>query len=643
MSYLGPLRLHFSGQFQADPSTVNNDVRHFNNATFQPNFQQPQSETDMNGWWQPEGSGAFRLVGCKVTMVSYSDGTTSTSDPVVGMSIADASSRVAGRIVDLDPQQQLVSELWGLLVRLTDGSADSFAGPFEPASFSDIWWARAKGPGGGGDIGAGSFYQSVIGPVTWGDGPVTSGTSGSRFLRELRDACPAGLLSIKFNVDGYNMSPTSPQFTLGRLVGTIGPASPPASPDEPKHFVLGRQLLPQVNHGSPSGAMNFMPAVVDVATQRVIADFGNALPTMNPGGPLMNLGDLELGYLDAANAFHSLGAVEYQQPNWYPLTGGVQAFPPDRTLTADELTTLKTSRIAVAQNGTVVVEENLNGLYLRADQFTFRIEPGDRADVHFWATEYGNPLPDAKLMAYLDDGGLQPGSSNPADGLGAHPTFGVPESALTFDKRLTTDAHGRATLSIAASDPGNPRGYIDGQVYGIRYFLNDVAKQVTQNLSFGYNHSDFLSVLVFDAYAAPAKPTWYDLLPMFQQYGNLYPLMDRILDLSSYDAVAANAHLLAFSFGLQTSDPNYMPVVRDLSRGKREAIVYWLTHPGADGKPLLGEPPAPRPTPPPAAPPPAAALPHTLPRPAGAPHPSKGAKTFAGSTRRGVRLPDDIE
>ena len=43
MSYLNPIRLHFSGQFQADPSTVNNDVRHFDNATFQPQFQQPQS------------------------------------------------------------------------------------------------------------------------------------------------------------------------------------------------------------------------------------------------------------------------------------------------------------------------------------------------------------------------------------------------------------------------------------------------------------------------------------------------------------------------------------------------------------------------------------------------------------------------
>jgi hypothetical protein len=36
MSYLNSPRLTFSGQFQADPSTVNNDPTHFNNATFEP-------------------------------------------------------------------------------------------------------------------------------------------------------------------------------------------------------------------------------------------------------------------------------------------------------------------------------------------------------------------------------------------------------------------------------------------------------------------------------------------------------------------------------------------------------------------------------------------------------------------------------
>lgn len=40
MSYLNGLRLHFAGRFQAAPSTVNNDIAHYNNATFLPSYQE---------------------------------------------------------------------------------------------------------------------------------------------------------------------------------------------------------------------------------------------------------------------------------------------------------------------------------------------------------------------------------------------------------------------------------------------------------------------------------------------------------------------------------------------------------------------------------------------------------------------------
>jgi hypothetical protein len=34
----------------------------------------------MNGWWNPTGSGAFRLIDCRVTDVWYEDGSF-TDDP----------------------------------------------------------------------------------------------------------------------------------------------------------------------------------------------------------------------------------------------------------------------------------------------------------------------------------------------------------------------------------------------------------------------------------------------------------------------------------------------------------------------------------------------------------------------------------
>ena len=78
---------------------------------------------------------------------------------------------------------------------------------------------------------------------------------------------------------------------------------------------------------------------------------------------------------------------------------------------------------------------------------------------------------------------------------------------------------------------------------------------------------------------------------MFTQYANLYPVMGRLLDLSDYESVCACRELLLLAYDLPITDPNSMPVTRDLSTAKRAAIVRWLREPGPDGKPLAGTPP----------------------------------------------------
>ena len=112
MSYLNPLRLHFAGKFQASPSTVNNNALHFNNATFQPSDQRREAgQTD--GWWNPSGDALFRLAECKVTS-AFRDGMPVSEDPVLTMRIADTDRKAPGKMADLDPEQQMVSEIWGL-------------------------------------------------------------------------------------------------------------------------------------------------------------------------------------------------------------------------------------------------------------------------------------------------------------------------------------------------------------------------------------------------------------------------------------------------------------------------------------------------------------------------------------------------
>jgi hypothetical protein len=132
MSYLGLPRLVFSGQFQADPSTVNNDPEHFDSSRFRSDYQL-WGAGDSNGWWNPNGSGAWRFVGCNVTRAYYEDGSVCddpTIDPIVGAILGSNDDQGEAKIVDLDPEQQSVSMIFGLTVVVGGGEGPGFRGDF---------------------------------------------------------------------------------------------------------------------------------------------------------------------------------------------------------------------------------------------------------------------------------------------------------------------------------------------------------------------------------------------------------------------------------------------------------------------------------------------------------------------------------
>src|SRR5215210_498687 len=142
MSYLNALRLHFAGQFQANVSTVNNDPAHFDNAKFKPSFQEMQGQgpTQMNGWFNPQGDAAWRFLGCTVTAAWTPAGQVTAPDPVLTYIVADSDEQAPAKLVDLDSEQQLVSEIWGLQVRIADAAGNTLMrGDFDPAAFMDIW------------------------------------------------------------------------------------------------------------------------------------------------------------------------------------------------------------------------------------------------------------------------------------------------------------------------------------------------------------------------------------------------------------------------------------------------------------------------------------------------------------------------
>lgn len=556
MSYLDRPRLHFAGRFQTTVSTVNNTPRNFDTANF---TAKQQEYGDGLGGWNPRGTAIWRIVDCTVRRACYNDGTDATdsaADPVVGARLLNADNRVDAKLVDLDPQQQSVSQIWAWRLRLAlPGGAVAWAGDYHVAAFTDMWKRFAAGPGDTDSV-LSAYYQSLIGPLEWGE------LGESRLLRELRDASP-GQLSIKMIVDGYVDDRKQPDFTYGRIVGTIGLAAP----NEPAQALMGRMLCP--TEGSP---LSYAYAQTSKKRGTVTIDMGNSVPTTSVGGPPdPAVGALALAVpAGEAGEYELLGTIEYGEAA-YLSTAGVQEFSATAAQLARPLMIIRPPSSTDAKS---LLQEKPSGEYVRADQFVFRLNPldadrpglGDAPTVQIIATRFGEPAARQRIDLALNDVPLAPEKGDP-------PT-GVPEAALHFPPWVITDEQGRAHFTLSGSDPGNPRGYIDGQVYALGYSWHGAPPALHTN------PSNFISVLVWNKHPHIAEPTWWaDIFPIFKQYANLYPVMRTIVDLGEYEAVLKRSDLLKLVFGLPEDDPNAMPTVRDLSRSKRELIRRWLENP----------------------------------------------------------------
>ncbi|MCB9795580.1 MAG: hypothetical protein H6741_22995 [Alphaproteobacteria bacterium] len=621
MSYLDWPRLVFAGRFQADTSTVNNDVRHYKSDVFEPQFQAPMvgygqggGEQRTNGYWNPDGTGAWRMLGCQITGVFQESGlvTDPAKAPVLGARIAGSNSRVAGKLVDLDPQQQLVSQIWGLQIALEDAQGQRLLDShFDVAPFIDLWKRQQIQENFDQTLAA--AYQSTLSGLRWGD------LSAYPSLRRLRDAAACGRLSIRFNVFGFDRDPAADDYTTGVVVGSIGPAAE----GEPRHFTLGRRLEVDTDGKLPLALplQVFGFQAVDHVEAKVLSvDLGNSLPIYTAAGAFLDLGALSMavarrgdvtqGEVLKADEVEVLGPVDYlSATDWYFRSAALVDFSYagrawlEAHLRDHPLVLLRTlnGRTPETRTYQVLVRETQEGLYARADNFVFRLEPGAApSTVDFYLTRYGQPIAGALTM-HFDDPGVS--ITNPGTGAVLNPEkwpvppVGTPVEALIFEQRVEIDASGRGQLLLAnrAEGPGTPRHYLDGQIYGLSYSIEGAPEGFTTNFW------NFLSVLAYDAWEVPDEPTWHgDIAPILTQYANLYPIMSRYLvNLADYDSVVKHADLLLLSFTLDIENPNYMPVSRDLSVNKRAGIVRWLSEPGKprrgrlSGRSTFGEGPPP--------------------------------------------------
>lgn len=652
MSYLTLPRLCFSGVFQANVSTLNNTPANYNPKKYS-NIEHMENVALA---WNPMGNGGFTFKDCVVTRVDYTDGSSATSqkeDPIVGQPVSavrNSGFPVAATLVDLDVQQQMVSEIWALTLEIGD-SAMGVRGDFAPAAFNSMW-GQAIGPEAPSSSASSSaVYQSTLKNATW-----LGNATPSRFLSELQNDS-ADQLSIQFIVNSHNNNPevfqfntdtfntqakkgvpapvlkqllplqklsmnkvppprpvpgdlptkeftlfalkqhlsvddfnanvdtimsttrvkpyqgfTPNEFTWGSVAGAVGTSSPEA----PDFFVPSRMMnvpaniLIEMNEGKTKPTAWYAPFNVSENGLKVTLNLGNSLATDLPGQGFARdqLGELWLvsfadGNIDADNVTQ-LTQIDYTDPGFMTERAGIVTYQSTVDVSETPLGLLSVVTADGETTTTVLLAENPEGWYLRADRFVFRMNPGvtsssenpfgDTATLNIHAMQFGKPAPDGTPIQLVDyyEGDRQ---------------LGVPASALTVSPagQVTTASGGVASFSLTATDPGNPRDFLNGQLYFRKYNLADSAN------SSGYAPapSDFVSIQVYDQEADG------DAIAILGEYGRMYLIMSFLADQQAIEGIDLR-NMIKLLLEKPMVDAMHMPVTRDLSFANLQRIVSWV-------------------------------------------------------------------
>lgn len=604
MSYLNSPRLVFTGDFMADTSTVNNDVRHYDNTTFEPYFQEPSDPTNpniMNGWWNPSGGSVFNFQNCVVQQLNFPDGSEQSisngSDPVLGQLVGGPDGRATGKMIDMDPQWQMSSELWCVRLRIYSSKNEVLlSGEISVSGFRDLQMRQQNGGSVNGQP-MGGGWTSVLTNVIWGDA-----ASSSPFLMQLKQTTEDNTLSIQLNMYGfyYNHAPDG-RFGMGKIIGSIGPWFA----GDPKTFAPNRRLCGVMDWGQGATFLQYSNFLVDHDNARLTLDLGGSFPIQDSLGTITGTTEYSLGILKgssnfinskntpvkylSANDFLPIGKVNYTSGNtdWLDTTGGIVTF---NSLTQTQLSLLADHQLVLVSPSTkktgqfvMVCRETIDGLNLRADDINTRLEYSETANVHLYAYQWGKALKTNDMVSFTLQpktqaffGGQMKGPHTPK---AAIPYINTPTSGISFPHLTPVIANGMCILPIRGNKIGTPRVYIDGQMYYISYqFQNNQPDPASYSM-------DAIYVNLRTYSKVPDAPTWDDVSDVLTQYGNVYPLMSKyVVDLGSETAVLSKKEIMLYAFTRDINDPVYMPANRDLSESKRLTIVKWLQNPLPGGK-----------------------------------------------------------
>jgi len=652
MSYLDFPRLHFSGLFYTNPNTINNTTDNYTTNVPLTNPPPPPDQyNEIVAGWNPVGVAQWWLEECTVLSAVGSGGVeVDASDAVIGALVQSPSPKTPmsdgqggfydiAKMVDLDPDQQGRSALYGVRISVTLPNGAGLQGLMTVPEIRQLNTRIAIARSSWGAV---CNWMGTLQDVQW-NGDI----SGSPLLTALQAASAQGL-AVKLTVDLHQNSPANvftvgDMFLYGRVLGSIGPAfagelaqvlpgrclqkvAPAATTaaltaavQTGKRVLQGRDrvVAQTMALGALRGARTteavaaatpdpWSPAfaiIRQVGSQNLLSiDIGGCIllnATQDPNNPsgLSSDGTFEVdsgitvGVLDGANGSFvpfTNGDITIS-PQYQPLESTAKNCNLVKNscvftipLTVADGNGYATNPLAIQVNGTTVAAENPDGLWADVSVSSQRLECGgdQPGQAQIMVRVFGQPVvgqePPITVAVQLFPWIFE-------DGQWGNPPYPFPTSTDVGITIGQTDANGLADITTIVNVP-------DITIPGIRQPLDSQMYYIYLHDTFGNIIGDgqpppplpnppnaTLSILLWKAFTVPANPTWDDIGPVFSAYARLYPGMKARLDISDEATVKGFASgILNKHMNVPISDPAYMPVTRDLSPSKMAMIVEWL-------------------------------------------------------------------
>lgn len=630
MSYLDVPRIHFGGLFFTNPSTINNFDSSYDPSVKLTDPQGSYQSVPAGGppaGWNAVGTAQLWISECTVLSAVGPEGTWVVGDPILGALVESPSPSTPkttpdgkgyydiAKMVDLDPDQQGRSAVYGLRIYVTLPGGGGFSGLMSVPELQALN-GRVVAPNSRSSWSAVGTWMGQITDVTW------NADTSSPFLAQFQEACQLGIavkLTTDLHQNNFNTRLTpGNMFCYGRVLGSLGPVQPgelaqvvpgrlistPPSPPtqdlmmaEPKRKAVGARPIndrfgggvemleatapsPQAAAPNPALAWNPAPAQVSQTTGQTMlhVDLGGSLQLQgtkdangiwSSNGQFLAGAGISIGVLTPRGIRYLENGEVFSFTKLYvPLNSQnkqvdlvINSGLVDVPLEPSEVPLVAQNPLVVTVNGATVLQEPSNGLLIGSEPFSARLIPGGSSTIQLMARQFGAPMVGQQPITWQVDAVVdENGDTSPSTNV-----------TLAWDG--STDANGVATLTVSTveQDPTLPayRDPMDSQVYYVMFFDSSGQPVGDGNAN--------VSVLRFQSYTAPASPTWQqDVGPILQAYARLYPGMKARLDIGNEATVTGFATAMLAKMSMPFLDPAYMPVTRDLSPAKVEMILAWL-------------------------------------------------------------------